>query len=129
MKIHEVAARTGLSIHALRYYERAGLVAPIARAESGQRDYAEDDVYRIAFVTTLRSAGMPIAEIRRYVELAQDDDTVAERLALLEAHERAVERQIGELRQHQQRIGQKIAHYRELHQRQLAGHAEEVQAL
>jgi DNA-binding transcriptional MerR regulator len=122
MKIHEVAARTGLSIHALRYYERAGLVAPIARADSGQRDYAEDDVYRIAFVTTLRSAGMPIAEIRRYVELAQGgDDTVAERLGLLEAHERAVERQIAELREHQRRISKKIAHYRELHQRQLAG--------
>jgi hypothetical protein len=54
---------------------------------------------------------------------------VAERLALLEAHERAVERQIAELRQHQQRISQKIAHYRELHQRQLAGHAEESQAV
>ena len=124
MKIQEVAARTGLSIHTLRYYEQIGLVAPIGRAGNGHRAYSEDDVYRINFVTTLRAAGMPIAEIKRYVELSQGgDDTVRERLELLEAHQQAVERQIGELREHQARIGGKIAHYRELNERLLVPHS------
>lgn len=121
MKIQEVAEQTGLSIHTLRYYEQIGLVAPIARAGNGHRAYAEDDVYRINFVTTLRAAGMPIAEIKRYVELSLGgDDTVVERLELLEAHRQAVERQIQALGQHLLRISDKVAHYRELNQRQLA---------
>jgi DNA-binding transcriptional MerR regulator len=123
MKIQEVTKQTGLSIHALRYYEQIGLVAPIARAGNGHRAYTEDDVYRIAFVTTLRAAGMPIAEIKRYVELSLGgDDTVAERLEILEAHQQAVERQIAELRDHLDRISRKVAHYRELYRRPLAGH-------
>ncbi len=65
MKIQQVSAKTGLSIHTLRYYEQTGLVAPIARATNGHRAYTEDDVYRILFVTHLRTAGMPIADIRR----------------------------------------------------------------
>jgi DNA-binding transcriptional MerR regulator len=121
MKIQEVAAQTGLSIHALRYYEQIGLVTPITREENGHRMFSEDDVYRILFVTHLRSAGMPIADIKRYVELAQGGDaTVLERLEILEAHKQAVEQHIEELREHLTIISKKIAHYRATHESQLS---------
>ena len=130
MKIQEVAEQTGLSIHALRYYEQIGLVAPIARAGNRHRAYSEDDVYRINFVTTLRAAGMPIAEIKHYVELSSSgDDTIVERLEILEAHQHAVERQIAELREHLVRISNKVAHYRELNQRSLEQHLQVTEAL
>lgn len=45
MKIQQVSAKTGLSIHTLRYYEQTGLVTPIARAPNGHRGYTDDDVY------------------------------------------------------------------------------------
>ena len=81
MKIQEVAARTHLGIHTLRYYEQIGLITPIHRAGNGHRAYSEDDVYRLIFVTRLRATGMPIAEIKRYTDLAaQGDATVAGRL-------------------------------------------------
>lgn len=121
MKIQDVALQTGLSIHALRYYEQIGLVTPIARANNSHRDYSEDDVYRIVFVTQLRSAGMPIAEIKRYVDLSQaGDSTSIERLELLEAHRQAVEQNIAELHRHLERISNKIAHYQETYENQLA---------
>lgn len=119
MKIQQVSAKTGLSIHTLRYYEQTGLVTPIARAPNGHRDYTDDDVYRILFVTHLRTAGMPIADIRRYVEIAQQDSsTVLERLHLLEAHQASIEQKIGGLRQHLGVISRKIDHYRETHKNQ-----------
>ena len=39
LTIDDVAKRTGLSAHTLRYYERIGLIAPIGRAPGGQRRY------------------------------------------------------------------------------------------
>lgn len=126
MKIQDVAAQTGLSIHTLRYYEQIGLVAPITRAENSHRSYTLDDVYRIVFVTRLRAAGMPIAEVKRYVDLSREGDTtLKQRLDLLEAHRQAVEQQIQQLYQHLERISDKIAHYRETHEGQLAQLREE----
>lgn len=121
MKIQDVASQTGLSIHALRYYEQIGLVTPVNRERNGHRAYSEDDVYRILFVMHLRSAGMPIADIKRYVELStQGENTVDERLEILEDHQRAVEANIEELCTHLEVIRKKIAHYREFHARRLA---------
>lgn len=120
MKIQEVAERTGVSIHALRYYEQTGLVTPVERKVNGHREYSADDLYRIHFVLHLRSAGMPIAEIKRYTDLAgAGDATIGERLALLEAHQAAVEAKIIELTEHLTLIRNKITHYREFHQTQL----------
>jgi DNA-binding transcriptional MerR regulator len=120
MRIQEVSQETGLSIHALRYYEQIGLVLPVARQENGHRYYSEDDVYRIVFVTHLRAAGMPIADIKRYVELAnQGDSTVLERLELLEQHRELVEQKIEDLHHHLELISNKIAHYHEYYRQQL----------
>jgi DNA-binding transcriptional MerR regulator len=98
MRIQYVAVKTGLSIHTLRYYEQAGLLTPVERAPNGHREYTDDDVYRILFVTRLHASGMPIADIRRYVELAQQgDETILERLELLEEHRVSIDRKIEEL--------------------------------
>jgi DNA-binding transcriptional MerR regulator len=124
MKIREVSEQTGLAISTLRYYEQIGLITPVDRQQNSHRSYSETDVYQINFVMRLREAGMPIADIKRYVELAQDgNDTVAERLALLEAHQAAVEQKIDELHQHLAIISRKIAHYRESHRAQLGQNA------
>jgi len=62
--IGAVAAELGLSVEALRYYERAGLSAP-ARDSGGRRDYNEFDVDQLRLVTGLRAVGIPIELIRQ----------------------------------------------------------------
>ncbi len=115
LKIHQVAEKTGLSIYTLRYYELEGLLSPVNREKNGHRAYSEDDIYSIIFVTKLRAAGMPIADIRRYVQLArQGESTAGERLRILEEHKCAVEQQLAELTQHLQVITFKIDYYRGL---------------
>lgn len=109
----EVADRTGFSVDTLRYYEKIGLLVSIARSSGGQRVFSEDDVAWLGVLQCLRDTGMPIARMLRYAELARGgDDTIAERLSLLEEHDRAVEERIAELRANQAHIREKIQWYR-----------------
>jgi DNA-binding transcriptional MerR regulator len=115
LTIQEVADRTGLSTHTLRYYERIGLIHPVDRASSGHRRYSASDVGWLDFMRCLRSTGMPIREVKRYSELfAEGDRTLAERRALLEAHRRRIEEDMRELAKNLEAIKYKIAYYDQL---------------
>jgi DNA-binding transcriptional MerR regulator len=114
LSISEVAERSGLSAHTLRYWERAGLLEPVSRNGSGHRRYAEEDLERIKFLTKLRATGMPIRQVRRYAELLKGgDDTNEARLALLEAHRKSVLAQLEQTAGHLELIDWKINLYRE----------------
>jgi DNA-binding transcriptional MerR regulator len=95
LSIGQVAARTGLSVHTLRFYEREGIFAqPVRRAAGGRRMYTEDDIDWLSLCTILRGAGMPLPDIRRYTELVQaGDGNEAERLDLLRRHEQRIDAQ------------------------------------
>ncbi|MEV7414785.1 MerR family transcriptional regulator [Streptomyces sp. NPDC089919] len=101
LSIGEVAERSGLSVHALRFYEREGLFAnPVRRLSNGRRVYHEEDLEWLAVCTKLRSSGMSLTAIREYVELArQGPGNEHLRLELLRRHERQVEARIAELRE------------------------------
>jgi DNA-binding transcriptional MerR regulator len=109
--IAEVAERTGVSAHTLRYYERIGLL-DVGRLTSGHRRYEDHDVDRVVFITRLRATAMPIREIQRYFTLvARGASTEADRLALLQAHRIAVLARLRELKVALDAIEYKIAHY------------------
>lgn len=114
LSIADVAARTGVSAHTLRYYERIGLIEPVGRAGSGHRRYAEADVRWVEVLTKLRRTGMPIRRMQEYAELVRaGDGNEAERLALLEAHRDEVRAQLEEVARHLAFIEHKIEIYRE----------------
>ncbi|MGC7094449.1 MerR family transcriptional regulator [Amycolatopsis lurida] len=99
LSIGQVAERTGMSVHALRLYEREGLLAaPVRRDSGGRRVYTEDDVTWLLNCTKFRASGMPLATIRRFAELVrQGPGTEPERLELLRAHQEQVIARISEL--------------------------------
>ena len=99
MSIAEAARRTGVSVHTLRYYERAGLVVtPVNRNHSGRRRYKDEDLKWISICTKLRATGMPIKAIRRYAQLVSaGPGNEQERLALLEAHRADVTAKLAEV--------------------------------
>ncbi len=111
--ISEVAELTGLSTHALRYYERTGLMlVPVDRASSLHRRYSQADIRWVGFLTKLRSTSMPIARVRQYVDLVRrGDDTVADRLELLLIHRMNVVAQLDEMTKSLAAIDFKIATY------------------
>jgi DNA-binding transcriptional MerR regulator len=112
--IAEAARRTGVSVHTLRFYERAGLLTtPVARSGTGRRRYSDFDIQWIVVCTKLRATGMPIRGIRRYAELVREGHgNEAERLALLEAHQAEVEANIAELTENLAMIKHKVDTYR-----------------
>lgn len=113
LKISDVAALTGLTTHALRYYEREGLMlTPVDRATSTHRQYNDADVAWVQFLTRLRSTGMPIVTIRRYVELARaGEGSEADRLELLLRHRISVLSQLSDITKSLAAIDYKIDLY------------------
>lgn len=119
LTIQEVAERTGLSAHTLRYYERVGLLSDVNRASNGHRRYSEDDMYWLDWIVCLRATQMPLSEIQRYYELAlEGDDTVPERKQILLNHRREIEAQIEQLHQVLGKIDFKLTCYEEHEQQQ-----------
>ncbi|MFI6827466.1 MULTISPECIES: MerR family transcriptional regulator [unclassified Kribbella] len=115
LSIGQVAERTGLSVHALRFYEREGLLAdPVRRESNGRRVYTEDDVDWLDMCIKFRSSGMPLDTIRKYTDLVrQGPGNEQDRLALLRSHQDYVSAQIQELNECLNVITHKVDIYTE----------------
>lgn len=114
LSIGQVAEKTGLSVHALRFFEREGLfLRPIRRSAGGQRVYDPADVSWLLLCNRFRESGMPIAAMKRFAELVRaGSGNEPERLALLEEHERTVQAKIAELTASLEIIHDKVMTYR-----------------
>ncbi|MFI0898129.1 MerR family transcriptional regulator [Streptomyces sp. NPDC020983] len=85
MRIGELAARTGVSVRSLRYYEKQGLLTS-TRTPGGQRLYAEGDVGRVHFVQGLFAANLSSRTIAELMPCADapsehNSDAALERMA------------------------------------------------
>jgi DNA-binding transcriptional MerR regulator len=69
MQIGIVAKKIGLSVDAIRFYERNGLLARPPRTEGGFRRYGENDVETLAFVRRVQGLGFKLSEIRGLLRL------------------------------------------------------------
>lgn len=111
LTIAEVAERTGVTAHTLRYYERIGLV-DVPRDDGGRRRYTETELNRVVFITRLRLTAMPIRHIQTYFRLVDaGPGNEAQRLALLEAHRDQVKVRIAELEDALAVVDYKISTY------------------
>src|SRR3954464_2747712 len=115
LSIGQVAERTGLSVHALRFYEREGLLAdPVRRGAQGGRVYSEDDVDWLNMCIKFRSSGMPLDTIRKYTDLVrQGPGNEQERLPLLRSHQDHVTPQNEELTERLDVITHKVTIYQQ----------------
>jgi DNA-binding transcriptional MerR regulator len=112
LSIAEMARRTGLTPHTLRYYERDGLLLGVSRAGSGHRRYSARDIAWIELITKLRATGMPVREVRRYADLVRaGEGNEGERLALLRTHRERVREQLGMMAAYLDAIDMKISFY------------------
>lgn len=74
LTIGELAARTGCTAEAIRYYEREGVVPRPARAGAGRyRQYGDADVQRVAFLRRARELGFSLAEVRELLAFNDGD--------------------------------------------------------
>jgi DNA-binding transcriptional MerR regulator len=114
LSIGDVAERTGLSVHALRFYEREGLMLSqyVTRGTGGHRRYTPMDVKWLMLCIKLRASGMPLAQIRRYAGLVREGPgNEQERLDLLREQQARVEQQLADLQECLQIITRKVGIY------------------
>lgn len=85
MRIGQLAAAAGVSVQAVRFYERRGLIAAPERRGSGYRDYPATAVDEIRRVLELKAIGFTIAEIRSAVGPHTEDGDIC-RIAADKVH-------------------------------------------
>jgi DNA-binding transcriptional MerR regulator len=108
----EAAARSGFSLDTLRFYEREGVLPRIERTSGGRRTYTDSDLQTLEFLRCLRDTGMSVSQLRRFGELSRDEQTIPERLALLEAHAASIQINIDGLSSMKARVDEKSGWYR-----------------
>lgn len=87
-----------ISAHTLRYYEKEGLIPPVARMDNGHRAYSEEDLNWIRLVQCLRKTGMSVALIKEYIALENaGDETFEQRKTLVLQQKRLIEGKISEM--------------------------------
>jgi MerR family transcriptional regulator, repressor of the yfmOP operon len=138
LRIQEVAAETGLTPRAIRYYEEIGLLAPAARSDGAYRLYDGEDLERLRFIRGLRDdAGFSLAEIGQLLEdeharsrnrdhFRATSDTAERRAIILDALDR-VDRQVATLGRKIERLQAMIAEAEE-RRAHLAGHLADLDA-
>jgi MerR family copper efflux transcriptional regulator len=72
MQIGIVAKKIGLSVDAIRFYERNGLLPRPPRTEGGFRRYGDNDLEILAFVRRVHGLGFKLIEIRGLLRLRGD---------------------------------------------------------
>lgn len=113
MNITEAGKQTSLTPNTLRYYERIGLIPPVARNKGGTREYTSKDLCWIEFIKTMRSAGLSPETLIEYVALSQLGDTSLEaRKDILELQREVLQEKLEFIQQTLARIDIKIENYR-----------------
>jgi len=72
LRISEIAKKTGLSAHTLRFYEKHGLIHASERSDAGYRLYNEADVRKAEFIRTARNIGFSLDDIAGLLSIRID---------------------------------------------------------
>ena len=75
MRIGKVAEQVGITVEAIRFYEKQGLIELPRRNESGYRDYPEDIVQHVSFIKRTKELGFSLKEIKELMSLQHTPGT------------------------------------------------------
>jgi DNA-binding transcriptional MerR regulator len=75
VSVGELATRSGLTLDALRYYERLGLLPRAHRTSGGFRVYAADTLDRLRFIKQAQTLGLTLHEISTLVSYMDQGDS------------------------------------------------------
>ncbi len=105
LTIGKVAKSAGIGIETVRFYERKGLIQPLARSESNYRLYADDGIARLQFIKRAKTLGFTLREIKELLFLRVDPDaTKADIKVQINQKISDVKKKIGELKKIQKTL-------------------------
>ncbi len=108
MRIGELAARSGVSVRALRYYEEQGLLTS-TRSASGQRHYPDAAVDKVLFFQDMYAAGLNSKTIGRLLPCMETGLTDAEQRTMLHGERERISEQISRLVTARERLSEVIS--------------------
>ena len=110
--ISEVAKELNLSVYTLRYYDKEGLMPFIERTDSGTRLFKESDIAALKIIECLKTTGMPIKEIKHFIDWCSDgDSTLQNRFDMFMERKAIVTAQMEELKKTMEVIEHKCLYY------------------
>jgi MerR family mercuric resistance operon transcriptional regulator len=86
LTIGDLSRRTGVSVEAIRYYERLGLMPPPPRTQSGRRSFGPDELRTLAFIKSARQFDFSLDDVRKLLALRSADARCMEAKALANRH-------------------------------------------
>lgn len=98
--VGEMAKKMNVAPSTLRYYDKEGLLPFVERTEGGIRMFSDTDFELLAVIECLKKTGMPIKDIKTFVDWCiEGDSTIEKRLELIDKRRKAVKEQISQLQE------------------------------
>ena len=96
--VGEMAKKLGVAPSTLRYYDKEGLLPFVERSGGGIRMFKEEDFQWLSVIECLKKAGLPIKEIKTFMDWCMEgDSTIDQRLALMKEQRDIVKKQIAQM--------------------------------
>ncbi|MFU0824451.1 MerR family transcriptional regulator [Clostridium sp.] len=110
--IRQAAEKMGVTVSTLRYYDKEGLLPFLDKKPDGTRVFKDEDFHSLGMITCMKRSGMPIKQIKKYMDLCQEGDrTLQERLEIFLERKKVVLKQMEELNKVMETINHKIWYY------------------
>lgn len=113
--ISDVSEIMGISAHTLRFYDNEGLLPSLTKGVNNRRLFSIKDMEWVSIIQCLRKTGMPLAQIRRYVDACNEGKgTLQERHDMLIKQRERVKKELKEVKQRLKTLECKTEYYRAL---------------
>ena len=112
--VKEVADKTGLSEHTIRYYTNLGLIPNLSRNNNHYRMFDQEALDTLLAIKCLRGTGMSLKDIKRYMDLVQmGDSTVPTRYNIILKQKESVKNKLKEINKQLDFVNYKLSLYKE----------------
>lgn len=113
--VKQVADILGVSVHTVRYYDDKGLIPGTKRNSANQRMFDNNELEWLFVSITLRSTGLSLAEIKRYITLYQQgDNTLKERYQIMQTQRERTLKAMEDMKLRLAVLDKKLEHYGKL---------------
>lgn len=112
--IAQAAEKFGLTAHTLRYYDKEGLLPFVQRSSGGIRLFSENDLQWLALLTCLKNTGMPLKDIKRFIDwIKLGDKSIPQRYEMFLEQKKRLQSEIETMQLYMKRIDFKLWFYGE----------------
>lgn len=110
--VGEMAKRMGVAPSTLRYYDKEGLLPFVERSGGGIRMFKDSDMEWMALIECLKKTGMPIREIKKFIDRCMEgDSTIKERLEIIDRQRAEALRQLEQVQKNLETLEYKHWYY------------------